>query len=467
MSHSILFENVRGNLNGFQKKLHKPEDETKGCNFPGNHIYSPCYTEFRKMAWYFHYPEIMGSQVKNENEDNIYIYYSKNNVHGLISSFITQFLPSIVCNPGYKARWPPNIGSIIVSHASFYLNDDLLQEFDSGFCDHYINFLLKQEKRMMIIGNLGNIPELQNFSESLPQFTTSFYMPFFYNMDETSIFPVYYCGFLDSIEHRLVLKRLLNELLIVHDSHGNRVRADYISINKVGNTVLTAGSEYELQLPKMYADYSYFDLQCDYDKMSGEHDNSIFIEDVKILSNPNNVVMSSKENMINILIPDSEFPVTKIFWCAQNQTSIENNYYSNYTTDSKDHNYGFSPIETVSISLDRNYIFRNIPGFIFERVKPIEQFSCVPIDPGLGGWNLSFSTQKPYPDPGIVIKNGTISLKLNDTNPYIELGKIESCKDEFNVKVYLVRKKEIKFIDYPKNERDKKNSRCTIQIIGN
>ena len=458
--HYKLYNYLKDNFNNFQKTLHNPEDiENKDENYEGNHIHTTFFREYRRATWYFQYPEVIpGSNLGDNIEGSSFLfsYKIKTASHILSQTDLCQKFPSIQCKPGYKAHWTLNPGSNIFEYGTLTFNDKIIQTLDQTYCDIMNQFLPDNKKNNFNI-NIGNIPCLQEFSDKIPQYETSFKPPWFYQ-DISNSFPLYYCSILDKIEHKLILRRNINDLLIViKEETGEFVDADMNSIAKV-NDIDTTNENLILPMPQMWAVYIYLsDMECENNRSFCQNTHSFndkknlfLFKDIIKLENDNPISLNNK---ISIKIPNSEFPVTNISWVAQNQEALNNKFYSNYTTNSNNISMGWSPILNTSLSYGKSLIFKEIPSFRTERVYPEMQCGSMSYYRGYNNWCLGTTFNDENPLPGVVIKDGFITIQLTDTNPYIKLGNTSKSQDTFKFYVYLTCNKRLIFNNFATDEK--------------
>lgn len=466
-----LFNALKETLSKFQGSLHRPEDVSLGAVHPGNHVHTIFYTQSRRTSYYYHYPEVLPHV--NSTDSPVYIYRAKSSPHGLLSTDICQKLPSVVCNEGYEARWTHNVGSNIVETGTLTLNDEIIQSFDSVSVDFHGQSMINPGSRDQRSINLGNIPSLQQWSGTLHEFETNFQLPWFYSADCTKYFPLYYCGMLDHLEHSLKLRRNLNDLLIVrHIASGKLVPADATSIDHYGGNRIK-DHKLELPVPQMYGEYMYLsDIECEFnravcDKGDEIHNrrNVFYVEDVISMSSENAVELGTT---VTFQIPNTEYPVVSFAWAAQNATAVANKYYSNYSTNAEDHSIGWSPIATSTINPGKAPIFKDMPSFRTERVYPMTQMACVPDEKGFNFWAMGVNQGDSNFEPGVVIKNGSVSVKLADMDPFLKLKEEgpAHATDKYFVHLRMTYIKRLTFTSFSIDERSRGTTRSEISITG-
>jgi len=457
MEQVKVFGTLEGNLTSFQQNLHKNlnEDSVK------EDITTPFLNQFDKSTYYYQYSEKM----KLSENNDVFIYKAKHNAHCLLHSDLTQELPSIECMDGYTAKWDLNIGRNIIESGNISLNDEVIQNI------HYLtnhihdqSMINDKDKKINDI-NIGNISSLQNFSKILHSYDLSYSPPFFYNTDASKSAKLYYLSYNDRFEHKFILRRQIEDLLIIHDSDGNKVDLNDESIYKIGGVTLS-DKNILLPLPQLWGHYGHLtEEECFYNKNNSENNKDMFyIEDSQLIELPN---PSSLGKNVDIQIKNSEFPILRLAWFAQNQTSLENNNYFNFTTNSENCFKGYSPIKSTTLNNGAINLWKDYPQFRVERVLPKRQFVSTPMVPGIGLLNLGVDCNNSIVHPSTVIKDGSFSAKLTDTNPNLQFDSSMRCKDNFRLYLVLTVLKCIKFDEYPKTEKERHKKNCTIEIIGN
>jgi hypothetical protein len=462
--YSKLYLYLKDSLNKYQSSLHKPEDLTKSSDYEGNILHTPFYKDYKRSSWYFQYPEIIsGVYIGDDSGGNshLYSYKVKTSAHLLYNTDLCQKFPSIVCKEGYRAKWIKNPGSNILESGSFTFNDTVIQSLDYIYNDLNNEFMLSPSEKEIKNINIGNISMLQEFSEKLPSYETSLDLHWFYQ-EYSALFPLFYCSILDRIEHKLLLRRNINDLLIVIDSNGDFVDADITSILKINDLDLI-NENLTLPLPQMWGTYIYLsDFECDINRNlceSGipihEKRNIFTYTDMIKLENDNPVTLGTT---INIKIPNTEFEVTNISWVAQNQNSLDLKNYSNYSTNCYNSVEGWSPISTTSLSYGKSLIFKDMPAFRTQRIYPKNQCCSITTEPGMNNWCMGIKMKDWNNNhiPGVVIKDGFISLKLADMNPFKNsIQKYKKCDDYFKIFVYLTVSKRLIFENYAVDEKSR------------
>lgn len=476
--HRKAFEDLKRTLTIFQKTLHEPEDTKKGPDHPGNQVLTAFYSTYRKTTWHYHHPE----RLDVTSSETGFSFRAKPQPHGLLYSDIVQVLPSIVCNPGYEARWTHNPGSNVIETGAFVFNDKVLQSIDYIYNDIHGQSMIEEKDRDIRSINLGNLAMLQDWNTALPTYTTSFMPPWFYASSLSAYFPLYFCGFLDRIEHRLKLRRNVSDLLLVRqvaDEKGElptpvRVALDTRSIRSI-NSLPPVADQLKLKSPEMWAEYLYLsDIECTNNLCMtnvgaslhkvGDYRNVLHIEDMIAMDDPNPVALGST---VSVKCENSEYPVHAFAWVAQNETAKSQGYYSNYSTNTEDCLHGWSPLQHATINAGRARLITEYPSYRTERVNTPRHYPCTPREPGYNLWSLGVKALDVNPKPGVVIHNGSVTVRLVDMNPLVGLRANETpCRATFSLKVRMSFVKRATFTKFPKTEDARSGESAVLTVEG-
>jgi hypothetical protein len=75
-------------------------------------------------------------------------------------------------------------------------------------------------------------------------------------------------------------------------------------------------------------------------------------------------------------------PCLAIFWKAQNMSAKETNYYSNYTSDKKDHRQGWDPITKNTLIINGNILFEKQESYLFNSTAVTKRLPSAPDETG-------------------------------------------------------------------------------------
>lgn len=473
--HHNTFETLKEKLTAYQRSLHFPEDEKENPDYPGNIIYTPFYAQYRKSTWYLHFPEKLG-MITGSSEKHI-SYSVNHRPHGLLYTDLYQRLPSVIAEEGYEIKWTHNIGSNIAESITLEFNDDHLQSLDYIAIDMCFQSMLPEHKKKALPQLLGNIGILTEWNTALPSFTTIFPLPWFYAKNHASFFPLFYCGFLDRVVHRVNLRHYISELLLVRDAKTKMpVKVSNKTIKLVDGSPPRDGEKMALPYPQMWGEYLYLTpLECDYNRCivlpkdgksarPNMNKNVLYIEDVICIDSKNPVALTTKypEEIVN-----TRFPVHAIGLVAQNKTAVDNKYYSNYSTNAENHFAGWSPICHTSFHHGNGYLFKELPSAHTERGHAWHHYPSVPSEPGFNFWSLGVDPcDSSSPPPAIVLNNSRVEIKLDDTNPYIALGMDEASADKYNIRLRLFINKRLTFKSFPLSDDKRKTVPAEVIIEG-
>ena len=469
IDHHKSFVELKKSLTAFQHSLHMPEDQKKGVDHPGNQVATIFFSQYRRATWYHIFPEVLEASNPGENK---FVFKASPRPHGLLFTDLCQKLPTIICHEGFEARWTHNVGSNVIVDGTFNHNDTALQHLDQVSDDMHSQSMIEESARFSHEQNIGNLAILQDWNSTLPTYETSYTIPWFYSRDLSTYFPLYFCGFLDRIEHRLTLRRSVPQLLMVRNAEtGERVPCDAKSIMSIDGHDAT-GEYLKMPMPTMYGEYLYLsDIECSNNRCFtttgarvGDYRNVLYIEDMIAIDEEN---PSKLGDTVTLKCENSEFPVHTFAWVAQHEGAKDDAYYSNYSTNPQDHTRGWSPIASTTMNLGKARVFEKYPSFRTERVHTPRHFPCGPREPGYNFWTTSAKAKDYNPKPGVVIKNGSVTVRLQDTNPLVGLRDSEkACRVNFRVKLRMTYTKRVVFTTFPHDESERETSRSVVSVQG-
>jgi hypothetical protein len=445
--HKTVFKRLKDVVekSKYQKELHFSSDNKEETELIRTHFLNIQ----RKETWSYRCNLKLDCNGDISDPSNISYRVRTLPYHGLIYSVLAQKLPIVKANRGFEICWCPNVGSNIVKSAEFKVNDSVWQTLDSVYFDDYHTKISKDEHLDI---HLGNVPELRNWSKELPSYMTMFYIPWFYSLHTSKMFPLYNCGKEDRIEHVLSLRRNLKDLLMIRSVDTGEI----IPFDEACITV----DNFNLPTPEMRGEYVMMsDMECEHNRCNSDkyHSDIFDIDNIKIMESDNTYGVNST---VSIKIKDMPFPVHTIHWKASNVTAEANNYLSNYTTCSFDHTKGESPIRWASLSCPQGILFKNLESYICEKIVPYKNFGKLPKYSGYGCWTNSVTASDPlYPKPGIKLDEGELTFRLEDPNN-------SESKDKYRVHARAVYTYRITFKDYPKTEAERNSKGIEVEVSG-
>lgn len=460
-----LFNSYKTILTQFQRAIHTPNDDIKG-----DEVHSVFYSEFRKATWYSKHPEKLTTSNETNGEGEV-IYRANTKYHGLTFTDISVDIPSIICKDGYTASWSPHLGTNILERMRIKFNDIVIQEMDQVYMDMHTEGLITSDERKIKKENMGDISLLKDWNIKLPGIPISFVLPTFYSETISKFFPLYFCGFLDRLDHCLKLRTKIEDLVLVKKDNVIE-KASIDSIEKVGKNSMSLNIT--IPKPDIWGQYIYLpDFECDFNRQSASSASSkelfnqrniFMVENVIDINGPNPTKLGKKHQT---LIPDTGYPIHRICWVAQNQTSLSINNYSNYSTNFEDQKLGWDPIEYSTINFGKGNHVYEMPSFRTSRVYPSRELMATPEEKGYHYWSLSATKSTVNPPPGIRIINGELSVKLSDTNPFISHGDAIASNDDYMVHIRLCMYRMMRFKVFPKDENLRNSSHAEIEFFNN
>lgn len=450
-THSTTFLEMKKSLTDFQKSICEPVGPLRTSNHPGNNLYSEYHPENRKCTWTYHASEVLFSEMdqsaSSESKESIINYIANPVAYGILYTDFCHKIPSIVCKEGYKARWSKDIMYNIFQSAELLLGDLSLQTIDSFYIDGYNQAMIDPYLCEVTDINIGNAEYLQNWNDRLPFHNCSLLLPWFYSEDQSRYFPLHYCGYLTKLTHKIKYKNYIFDFLEIIDSEDRHVKFPE-GISQIDGTILPKKIDglVRMEVPKLWGEYLYkSDTEIEYDRCTTDNlrlqgiDNAILYTDII-------TYISKEEHKIGDLVKIpilTTFPITGIIWGAQNTSSL-----CNYSA-SKDEDW--SPIKYASLETPSGIIFKNMPSYRTNRVYPQKHLKCIPKKQGFNYW---FSAGKYRPinqHPGMIMKDGFLSIQLHDMNPWIGEN---PTSDLFRIHVSFMVTKRITFESFLQGNKD-------------
>lgn len=404
----------------------------------------------RKETWSYRNNIVLDCSGDISNPDLITYKVKNLPYHGLVNTVMVQQFPSIVAEPGFEICYPPNMGSNVLRNAVFRINENEPQTLTSRYLDHYFQ---KIDKRSSTPRDLGNVPQMTEWTTELSSFTTFLFIPWFFTLHSSKMFPLYQCGKEDEITILSHLRRYLGDFIRVR-------RADNKEPIPFDEGCIRVSS-YTLPVPKVHCEYEFLsDMECEHNRcedIQKKYNNHVFdIDNVKSIDSDN---IHNMNTTVNVKIKDMPFPVHSIHWSAVNLEAEKHNYLSNYTTNSENHKEGSNPIKWVSLSTPTGIIFKNQDFYVGERIVPVNNFNKVPIDAGYGCWtNAPNATDVLYPKPGIKLDDSEMTFRLeNNEHP---------TSDTFRINIQVVYTYRMTIKDCPKTESERNNKGIEFEVSG-
>lgn len=396
-------------------------------------------------------------------------YAVNNRSHGITGFTISHVLPKIIAAPGYKVKWCENVASNIVQYGEFKHKDELIHSFDAISSDMINSVSQITDFSESIYRDLGNIPELQRFSEELPQYSTVYNPPFFFcGPDPSNMFPLYMCGFGDTITINLVLRTRCRDLLIV--ARENMETGELTLVNQNANekyaTFMIDGKEVDcFENPVCVANYVYLTQDecnenwCSTEQLNKERTNVSFCVNQPFSFKSTNPSTSGNVTVDNITVP---YVCNQIYWAAHSN-NIKTNVLSNYTTSPYScFKNSISPIVNTTISNGSVELLQNAPQIVTTRIHPrFASRQCNNI-PGIHSKSFGIRSTNSSTKPGFFFKSGRLSCLIDERCPEVLNRDREACNRSYIIQVRLMCQVNYTFTHFCKSEEERRTNGTTI-----
>ena len=399
--------------------------------------------------------------------------------HGLMRTDISFQLPHIVFKEGYEGRWTHNIGSNVIETISCQYNTNDLQKLTHIYFDFHTQTFTSANEHQSHQTDLGNLPTLTSFQKVLPRHNTSYTIPWFFSKDDASFFRLFFCSFMDRLTFNVVYRETLSKLLQVRklgsmasDSHSSESKGDELVSHEAFTSDLFViegrtpkDADPPMPKPTMWGKYLFLsDDECRYNVCPPveEGPRNIFdIDEIIVLESDEKPtidytkmekVLVKKENI------STKHPAYIVYAGARNETAYSQKYYSNYSTNSRNHLEGYSPIEDYTISPQAEmHLVKELPGWRGERSNARHQFVRAPFEAGYVSWCGGVKANSHFIIPGNVWDKGSIKLNLRDTNPYHIKDNLAPHEpdNKYQLVIVLVCNRRLTFSKYPQNDLER------------
>lgn len=400
-------------LTSWQKTIFWDEAEGSANEGTKGKRTTPFYNDFRACTWYSSVPARMPG---TEDSDDM-CFAPNTTFHYLTHSDLRQHLPAIRVLPRYKDLveicWPHNIGTATIDWAELRVNDKIFQRFDRVWCDFYFQFNMKPGFREAHSLAIGSIPKLENWSSSLPAYTTNVQLPWWYSEDLALAFPLHYCSHSSNIrvEHRFRFIRRIGDILRMRtrrsvDDPWVEGRVNFACLEGVSSTS-------KFLTPELWGRYHVV-TNCELVWQRTEGNSKFYIKDVieADATNP-----CSFNNGADIELRCGS-PCVALFWAAENYDALQKKITSNYTTNTHDLYSGYDPILTTSLKYTGIDKFRDMHSDHFNLGESRKFFLSPPNETGYHAF--SFGTQPFGYDPDVAPVfsqlRAILSMRIADTD---------------------------------------------------
>lgn len=390
-------------LTDFQREIHVTSNLSE-------EIISNFYRAFIKSTWYSSVP--MKLKCTTDGEEAVYTV--NDSFHFLMYSYMRFLLPSVRVKPEYKGRvriaWCHNIGTNVTLQATFKEDDNKHQTWDNVWADLYFQFYQRSgagQRKNHNIG-IGNVKCLEDWTDFLPPYPINVDQPWFYSMDPTLAFPIFYKNSQTRAEHRYTFRRKIADLLRVQILGKD---LEWKNTTRKIQTYLDINSSATLKMPELWGRYAYItDSEIKWYKCKQVR--TFYTRDIEICDTPNeNKYGSTAEIILRCTNPCLAF-----FWVSENLNATANHNYSNYTTDTNDLYSGWDPIKTTTLKYGTTERLKNMPSDHFSIAEPRKHFPSAPSERGYHGYSYANDSTSQYGDIGIVLADMNAKLECRIAN---------------------------------------------------
>jgi hypothetical protein len=473
-NHKRLFEEIRKSFTAFQKELHLPKSaDGTGSKHPMDQVHSVYESSFKRVSWT--YPAIARMEntastvtpsggEESSQETYVITYRAKTYpYHGLNNSYIIQRLPAIIFKDGFEGRWCRRPAVNVIESAELIFNGNSIQTFDNKFFNDYVQFYMRYDTEKERNNRLGDLPYLQNWSEKLAPHTTKFDIPWFYTADESTYFPLFRCTAMDKLEHRLVLKRNFSDLLTVRDKASKKVvpfSSGQVEIK--GYDVAPGAPCPQLPAPEMYGEYFFWtDEERDFNYCN----NAVTTYPVDSVVTLTADKLASVGETVTVDFHIQPYPIHTLLWSAENEKSILERSFSNYTTNAESPEEGYSPVKVATLISKQGIIF-DLGRIHTESAVPFHRCRHVAFENGYNCYTFASRSHDFFVKPSVNLTDAKLVVKLQDMNPFCEIGEAPTT-NRFVVRVSLVQSRQIEFLDFATSEAERTSSKTSrIKVSG-
>lgn len=392
----------------------------------------------KRMSWATHLP------VKMEctNSDSSGITYTCNNKFDFfINCYMATTLPAIKVKDEWAERyricWPHNLGTNIVKEGVLRYDDDTAQSIDNVWYDIYGMLFIKPGFRDLYNTMIGNIDCLENWTTSLPGYTTSVNQPWDYSRSLSLAVPLCLCS-KSRVTHTYTPRLKIADLLRVNTmSNYKEYKSDKSGkikpIWKPGKYnakfLLGVPKDGTISTPEMWGRYVLVtDAERDWHKTSSP--SVRYIQDIIKITSDNPKTYGETESLKII----STTPCNAMIWVAENVNATKIKNISNYTTDIDNVYSGWNPCQNATLMLGNSCRFQELPSHHFDRMEPYYYFRSPPTEAGYNACSFSFDPNNLDSDVGITFdKNYSLKIKLGNTCPFLNgpktIGSVNEDED--------------------------------------
>lgn len=420
-------------MSKLQKTIHNSPDSSGEIRMHFTH-------EFCHKTWFWQTPLQMPMTPSGDKV----VYTVHKNYHFLLYQYMRQTLPAIRIKKAYRDKyricWPHNVGTNIIKTGMFKLNDDIVQRIDSVWCDIHAMFYMKPGFRDHYNECVGNVPYLEDWNTSMPQYITNVVQPFYNCRDISQAFPILMCH-KDVIKFEYTFRDDITKVLRMQQYSDKAKRwVDIVPRKDVLQGISSSG---KLPIPELWGRYANVGTE-EYE----HHKFALMCPDeqqIKIWNTTHtyytrDIISSDSKNSrsfgeIETLELNCKTPCLALHWVAANADAVRFNNYSNYTTQTHSLYGGRNPCATVDLTYDGNHHLKNLDADHFCKIEPFQHFDSAPSEPGYNGYSFAQYPMGLDAEVGVVLNKAKFDVQISDTDLYV-VDDSDDTKDESEIDLH-------------------------------
>lgn len=391
--------------------------------------------DFKKTSYYvpIDLPLNISSSNPDESKKLYHVVYKANtNMSYLLYTYLRWKLPSIKVKEKYndyvKICWSRYIAHNIVLKCRCLHGEKEYQVIPQKWFDMNFQFNIENDRKKEYREAIGDVPELIEFTNHLPEWNICFYQPFDFSRDICMALPLSIVKATEvSFEYTFDydISRFLRVMIFEKETNTWIEKAfSYQQLIGICDGIVS-----RLPQPVLWGRYGKVDSEEEIQMQNCVPIHSYVISNYLVPETKNNIAIEKCEtHEIIPLVSDS--PVKKIYWVAENLEAKKKNIHSNYTTE-VDQTIGWNPFTKVvmkygqsnRLALERDQ-FSGSQIFYHCKGSPIDKgFNCI-----------SNANDKETLDADIGITYDGVDKQLivyiDDTDPYKKPIPKEKSSDE-------------------------------------
>ena len=324
----------------------------------------------------------------------------------------------------YRMAWTPDLGYHIPGEVILTACNTEISHTDTVSMLDSLQFHREPETLSSRNRDLGNVPEMVNFSHILPQYNIRPKIPMFYSRSKVSALELYRFS-VNEITHTIRYKLSIDKLLRMEKLVGDK----WVKI--VPDLSVVDGLQNNSKLPTPTINGLYFKLRDN--ELTWRTDETcrpipayIIVEDMLKFDAGNTASYgtSADSKLFGVGVCNA------IYCKARNESAIDLNNLSNFTSSSDSIlDEGYDPIATNTLALGSGYKFKDLESEHFNGSLSEDPFISTPTRPGYHAFAFSAENAEIGVDCGVIqsiLKS--MSCKLRDPIEYM-YGEKSSAED--------------------------------------